>query len=182
MSEKELILHCAPTLAGMKTGSLFGYHYPSVTEMYGHIRRFNAAYRRKGVCAVPLQYRDGRALIYLYRPARLKKDLTARGAGQILGGLDYPCDDHARCVVRLIRRLKEQKTFPHEIGLFLGYPPEDVRGFMENRPNPKCTGVWKVYGDADAAQKTFAKYHKCTATYHRKWAEGRPMEQMIVAG
>jgi len=182
MSEKKLILHCAPTLAGMKTGSLFGCYYSSAAEMRGHIRRFNTSYRHKGICAVPLQYRDGRALIYLYRPTQLKKDLSARDAGQILGELDYPCGDHARCVVRLIRRLKEQKTFPHEIGLFLGYPPEDVRGFMENRPNPKCTGVWKAYGDADAAQKTFAKYHKCTATYHRKWAEGRPMEQMIVAG
>lgn len=182
MSEKELILHCAPTLAGMKTGSLFGYRYASVEEMRGHIRRFNAAYRRKGLCAVPLQYRGGRALVYVYRPARLKKDLGTGEARHILRELGYPYENQAHCVVRLTRRLSEQEPFPHEIGLFLGYPPEDVRGFMENRSDHKCVGTWKVYGDADAAQKIFAKYKKCTAMYHRKWVEGRPIERMIVAG
>ena len=34
---------------------------------------------------------------------------------------------------RLIKRLNEDAEFPHEIGLFPGYPPEDVRGFIENR-------------------------------------------------
>ena len=36
--------------------------------------------------------------------------------------------------------------FPHEIGLLLGYPPEDVIGFIENRgQNPLYIGYWKVY-------------------------------------
>ena len=38
-----------------------------------------------------------------------------------------------RCIVKLIGRLQENEGFPHEIGLFLGYPPEDVLGFIENK-------------------------------------------------
>ena len=37
-------------------------------------------------------------------------------------------------------------AFPHEIGLFLGYPFEDVMGFIENKgENYLCSGCWKVY-------------------------------------
>ena len=55
-------------------------------------------------------------------------------------------------------RLASGDGFPHEIGLFLGYPVEDVLGFIENAgQNCKCCGCWKVYcneapdDEADAA-------------------------------
>ena len=36
--------------------------------------------------------------------------------------------------------------FPHEMGVLLGYPVEDVRGFMEqNGQNALYQGYWKVY-------------------------------------
>ena len=54
-----------------------------------------------------------------------------------------------------MQRLGQAAEFPHEIGLFLGYPPEDVQGFLENRLC-KCVGCWKVYGDEQAAQNGFA--------------------------
>lgn len=88
-----------------------------------------------------------------------------------------------RCVIQLIKRLGESDEFPHEIGLFLGYPPEDVRGFIENGSDGcKCTGYWKVYGDARAAQEMFAKYKKCTDVYCAQHAHGRSLWQLTVAG
>ena len=48
----------------------------------------------------------------------------------------------------LIERLQNREDFPHEIGLFLSYPPEDVQGFIDNRAhNYKRICAWKVYGD-----------------------------------
>lgn len=42
--------------------------------------------------------------------------------------------------------LKEKKVFPHEMGLLLGYPPEDVKGFIHNQgKNYLYSGYWKVY-------------------------------------
>ena len=36
----------------------------------------------------------------------------------------------------------ESGEFPHEVGLFLGYPPEDVKGFIDHRANNfKCAGL-----------------------------------------
>ena len=77
----------------------------------------------------------------------------------------------------------ESGDFPHEVGLFLSYPPEDVKGFIENRAaNAKCTGVWKVYGDERQARQTFAKYKKCTDIYCRSWRAGSSLERLAVAG
>lgn len=82
-----------------------------------------------------------------------------------------------------MRRLQQFGAFPHEIGLFLSYPPEDVRGFIEHRGHEsKCDGCWKVYGDAERATKTFRIYKKCTDCYCRQKAMGVPISRLVVAG
>ena len=83
---------------------------------------------------------------------------------------------------RSSRRLQESGDFPHEIGLFLGYPPEDVRGFIENHAEGyKFVGCWKVYGDEKSAKKQFARYKKCTDVYCSQWANGKSIERLTVA-
>ncbi len=183
MSEEMLIQHCSPTLAGMKTGNLFGCRYASADHMREAVRLWNRALSAKGIRVLPLRYRDGRALIYLYRPSRLKHDLTDAAACRILHGCGYTVETPERCIVQLIRRLADHSEFPHEIGLFLGYPPEDVCGFMENPSSScPCVGCWKVYGDAETAQKTFAKFKKCTRVYCAQYAMGKSIERLTVAG
>ena len=51
-------------------------------------------------------------------------------ACKLLESQGYHSHDAARCIRELRHRLKDSTEFPHEIGLFLGYPPEDVRGFF----------------------------------------------------
>lgn len=64
--------------------------------------------------------------------------------------------------------------FPHEIGIFLDYPLQDVKGFIENKgKNSKYNGLWKVYGDKDASMKLFEKYRKCISVYSELWRSGR---------
>lgn len=54
------------------------------------------------------------------------------------------------------------ESFPHEIGIILGYPPEDIEGFKRYKGrNFKCCGYWKVYGNAERAQKLFDAYTLC---------------------
>ena len=182
MSEELLVQHCSPTLAGLKTGNLFNCKFADSTEMRNCIRCWNRMLVKKGLRVLPLRFREDCALVYVYRPARLSEDLLNDTAVEILDGHGYSTKTPERCVVELIRRLENSEEFPHEIGLFLGYPPEDVQGFIENKAaNCKCVGCWKVYGDADAAQRTFAKYKKCTDVYCRMFAEGRSVERLTVA-
>lgn len=183
MSEGVLIQQCSPTLAGMKTGNMFPCHFASHAEMLAWLRAWNRRLSSKGLRFLPLRYQAGRALIYVYRPAMLENDLYNRMAREILRECGYPCATATLCLSRLIRRMNGNAEFPHEIGLFLGYPPEDVHGFIENGAcGCKCTGCWKVYGDEEKARRTFAKYKKCTTVYARKWADGRSIEQLTVTG
>ena len=182
MSDEVLVRNCAPTLAGLKTGSLFNGRFSSKEAMVQELRVLNTKFASKGLRVIPLQCRAGKALLYLYRPACLKKDLNDREALDLLQALGYPCQAPDLCVMKLIKKLQSCSEFPHEIGLFLGYPPADVRGFMENKAeNCKCVGTWKVYGDADAARKTFSKFKKCTGVYCRMLEKGSTVEQLAVA-
>lgn len=181
MSDELLILHCSPTLAGIKTGNLFSCAVNSNEELNSDIRRVNKKLVPKGLRLLPLRCENGRALLYLYRPERLARDLEDEYAARILDRASYPDDSPERRIVELSRRLKAYRVFPHEIGLFLGYPPEDVDGFIMNRAGGyKCIGCWKVYGDEIRAKKRFTAFSECTACYRRRIGLGMTLEQLAV--
>ena len=182
MPEELLVRHCSPTLAGMKTANLFTCYFEDEVEMRENVRRLNKMLVKKGLRVLPLRFRDQRALIYVYRPSRLSRDLRQDTACCLLKERGYEAGAPERCIVQLMQRLESSEEFPHEIGLFLGYPPEDVWGFIENRAEGcKCAGFWKVYGDVTAAQKLFAKYKKCTDVYCAMFARGQSIERLTVA-
>ena len=98
MPDEIVIRCCAPTLAAIKTGSLFNYPFESREDMTASLRTMNRCLLRKGVCALPLRYQDGKALIYLYRPAMLDQDLSDSLAADILKEAGYPDVNSTRCV------------------------------------------------------------------------------------
>lgn len=182
MSEDYIIRHGAPTLAGIKTGNIFPCPYESKAALIRAVRQMNKRLRPKGLRILPLRYTDGKALIYLYRPKKLSVDLSDRQAVSLLRQYGYDPEKCDQCIARLAQKLRSQADFPHEIGLFIGYPPEDVSGFIENRAGGcKCVGCWKVYGDEQAAKKKFAQYKKCTKIYCDQWSKGRAIERLAVA-
>jgi len=182
MLQKLIVRHCAPTLAGLKSGSMFSCECSDTQEMKREIREINNKLGAKGLRVIPLRLDGPRALIYVFRPARVQKDLEHETACSLLHKAGYSCTKTGSCVTQLIEKLRLNGEFPHEIGLFLGYPPEDVSGFIENgAKGHKCSGLWKVYGDEKAAQKTFERYKKCSAVYQNKWLSGRSLEMLTVA-
>ncbi len=149
--------------------------------MSNAVREWNGKLRAKGIRVIPLRYSGGDALIYLYRPSMLKKDMESEAAHGILKERGYCAKSCEGCVVHLIRRIEKGGEFPHEIGLFLGYPPEDVDGFIKNKAcGFKCVGCWKVYGDKDRAEKTFSRFKKCSEVYYDLWSNGRSIERLTV--
>ena len=182
MSDEIIIRHSSPTLAGLKTGNLFNCPYSNKNELFHSLRSLNRKLVPKGVRVIPLRVSADRALLYIYRPRKLENDFAVKEAAQLLENYGYSVDNLGKCIVQLRQRLCEAEEFPHEIGLFLGYPPEDVRGFIENRAGSyKCIGCWKVYGDEKKARKQFEQYRKCTNVYCSLWAEGKSIEQLTVA-
>ncbi len=181
MSDKYLVTHCSPTLAGLKTANLFSAGSKSSKEITRELRRLNRLITKKGLRAVPVKTKNGRILIYLYRPDYLARDLSDPLAKSILSERGYLCDSPERCITQLINRMESGEEFPHEIGLFLGYPPTDVKCFMEDPySGVQCSGCWKAYGNRKEAEQTFKRYKKCVGVYCRRISEGRQLKDMIV--
>lgn len=181
MSEDHLVRYCAPTLAGLKTGSMFGCSYTSEEKLRQSIRDLNHRLVPRGLRLLPLQLSKNRALMYVYRPKDLQKDLSHVTAERLLKDSGYCAGSCENCIVQLIRRMQMEKDFPHEVGLFLGYPPEDVEGFITNKGcGCKCVGCWKVYGDEKSARKRFDQYKKCNQVYLNCWKTGSTLERLTV--
>lgn len=182
MLERYLIEHCSPTLASLKTANLFNVAYACEEALYQNLSGWNQALCHKGVQLFVLRTHRNTALIYVFRKARLENDLQRPGVERFLFTYGYVCTNMEYALERLKTRLADGGNFPHEIGVFLGYPLGDVIGFIENAgQNCKCAGCWKVYCNECEAVKTFARFNKCRDIYLRLWKEGRSVLQLTVA-
>lgn len=180
--EKCLIQHCSPTLASMKTASLFNVNFSSENELNDILRKWNRDLSDKGIAMLKLHESKERALIYVFRKSRLRSDLNCPEIRRVLQENGYNSSNIGKALTTLRTHFLQRDEFPHEIGLFLGYPVDDVIGFIRNKgQNCKQCGCWKVYCNECEAEKTFARYKKCEQVYKRLWENGRTVRQLTVA-
>ena len=108
----------------------------------------------------------------LYRKAKLEAYIFKPEVQQLLRKLGYE-DFSLENVLHSFRKkyqahMNQGKQFPHEMGLLLGYPVEDVVGFMENNgKNYLYSGYWKVYADVPAKKHIFTRYDEARETLIR---------------
>lgn len=177
MSEETIVRFCAPTLSGIKTASLFTSDYYDKESLRKDIGQLNAILEKGGMRAAVLGYTQSAARVYIYRKAMLERDLSCQENRRLLQLFGYDTSSVDKCLSRLLERLSDE-GFPHEIGLFLGYPVCDVIGFMENK---QClfSGLWKVYGNVEETKKVFEAYQNCTRACECALAEGKTLEDLI---
>lgn len=182
MLEEYLVQYCAPTLAGIKTASLFSYPNGSAEEICCQLSHYNQLLSPKGIRLKCMRSDCRKSLIYVYRPVLLANDLCHPKARAHLEKLGYTCKDPEESVIQLTEHLSSCKDFPHEIGFFLGYPVEDVIGFIRYGGRAsKCSGCWQVYHNVEAARRRFEQLHKCTQIYCRCYRSGAAIHRLVVA-
>ena len=182
MLDKHLVAHCSPTLAGLKSANIFNYSFKSIKLLEQQLALLRADLRPKGVSLRVLRRSGKRALIYVYRSARVQKELQRRGVLDFLSNYGYETDRLEHCLQYLSVRISSHLEFPHEIGLFLGYPLDDVKGFIDNKGrNSRCCGCWKVYCNECEAEKLFARFVKCRSIYWNLFNRGKSVVQLTVA-
>ena len=181
MFEKCLIDYCSPTLASLKTASLFNYRFGSEDELSYSLSVWNERFHGTGIELMPLKVSAGCAIIYVFRRSGLARDFEKPGVRGFLRRFGYETEDLDSMLRHLSERITESDEFPHEIGIFLGYPLGDVIGFINNNgKNCKCCGLWKVYCNECEAKKCFARFKKCREVYERLWWGGRSVLQLTV--
>ena len=182
MLERHLIEYCSPTLASLKAASLFRLPYCSQEDLRLCLLRYGHHLAQKGVSITILRQDAQSALLYVYRREKLQKDLEKPGVAQFLSRLGYDVSDADTALAHLQTRLGKAQDFPHEIGLFLGYPLWDVCGFIHHKgKNSKSSGLWKVYCRKDDTEKLFRRFHQCRCVYRRLWQSGKSLLSLTVA-
>ena len=175
---------CAPTLAGLKPASLFRYQPGAGQSGSAMAAAWHAALCDRGVAVRVLKNcpRTGAVLVYVYRPAQMDTLLKNCDVLHFLQSEGYRPGTADALLAQLSQWLCCEGDFPHEVGIFLGYPLADVVGFIQNHgQNFTACGHWKVYTDPAAAQQQFARYKKCETIYTRCYRRGTPIRRLTVA-
>lgn len=179
--ECNVIKNCAATLAGLGIAGIFNAGCPDRLCLEERLDQLNQRLSPKGVLAEILLFRESTALIYVYRPSRLARCLEEPEARELLFRYGYVDAGMSDSLERLRERFRESRGFPHEIGIFLGYPAYDVRQFIENNGrNYLCCGVWKAYSREEEARLIFSRVRHCTQVYRRELEKGADIDRLTV--
>lgn len=150
----------APTLSGNKPSSIItlGKNNADLNilwEKYKYIflEKYNLNF-------FELKKNQNSVTILFYYSDKLKSAIYSKKHMKFLNKFGYSEKfDLYKNMYILKERFKE--ACPHEVGVFLGFPLDDVICFME-KPSKRCLmcGYWKVYNDLDLAREIFADYDK----------------------
>lgn len=177
---QKLAFHTAPTLLGIKCANLISLSCDEY-DIDAHCEYFNRKVCSKGLEMKVLCRCEKLARILIYNKKMLSERIKDKNVRIMLEKCGY--DKNAstdECLEYLGSRISCCDSFPHEIGIFLGYPLEDVEGFIRNKgENFKLCGCWKVYGNAESAQRTFTSYDRCRKFLCRKLNEGADIYQAL---
>jgi len=89
---------------------------------------------------------NGVSLLF-YCPELLAKRLSSRTMQSFLVECGYPRPLTLEAALAHLQQVCQDQDSPDEIGMFLGYPAKDVRGFIAGKSSPwqgRC--LWRIYG------------------------------------
>lgn len=173
--------HCTPALAGIKCANLLSISHNSYSDLDDKLEQLNAHFNSRSIFIKRLCVCQKRILVLVYGKRLLEETIYQKENRDLLYQENYPLEEGLDAVLEhLARKLQAQDQFPHEIGIFLGYPLADVVGFLKNNgKNYKLSGYWKVYGDEGNAKILFEKYTRCRNNICRRIDEGMSLNQIF---
>lgn len=179
--EQMLGYHCATTFKGLKAASLVCFQKADFEDFYGLLEEYKYCFCCKGISLFQLRETEKHIFMLFYRASTLKLLFRQTRARKLLRQFGY--EDGWKLhelLERLQLRMSGQQGFPHEIGLFLGYPVEDVEGFIEHS-GKHCiySGYWKVYANERTTRELFNIYTHCTRSFCMRLEAGIPIGNLV---
>jgi len=185
MSEFEQMLldQCAPTIFGVKQANLFSCSKENKKEVLVELKKYNACGNASGIQFKILYECKNRIYIIAYRKRPMKNCMKQKEIQNFLMERGYPQTSDVEELLKYLKyRTNICEEFPHEIGLFLGYPITDVKEFISKKVlDFKFCGYWKVYSDEETAKKMFNVYKKCKKVIWYKVTKGTPLIELVGA-
>jgi len=154
----QIALQCAPVIKGIKASNAIGI--PTKDRIL-----LLELLSRTGISCTCLYESEEKCIFLLFRQDLLDSLLRKEKIIGFLMQYGYTEQGCGAMLTRLSIRLQNyyyrKHEFPHEMGVFLEYPVEDVKAFIENNgKNSLFTGYWKVYQNPQNARSLFHLYDK----------------------
>ena len=175
--ETQLALQCAPLIAGLKTSNLLIVHKMNLHNIRIILKQTDISYK-------VLLILGDKITLLLFRANELEAYLSTEAAVGFLMERGYERLTLSAIVnefqTRYRKYMEDGQSFPHEMGLLLGYPLEDVKGFVENQGRDAlCIGYWKVYRHPAAKQQLFSRFELAKETMIQLLSNGVSMVDII---
>lgn len=176
--ELQIVLQCAPTLAGLKISNLL--ILPRELE---HSARY--ALGHIGLIGYRLAYDRQRVVMLVFKKEMLVTYIQKDEVRKFLKNFGYGSEGFGAALALFQRRYEEfveqRENFPHEMGVFLGYPLCDVKGFIENKGNGfVLAGYWKVYGNVYHTRRLFKLFDDMKDDMVCMLSKGYTLEQIRI--
>ena len=174
----QVALQCAPFLKGLKVSCVISMD----EELYGELSELFAG---MDIVYHVLSRSGGKCLVLFYRPIEMKVYLADKQVRALLDEYGYADMHVEEMLERLSDRIRDfvarEMGFPHEIGVFLGYPPEDVKGFIKNEGKRYLMiGYWKVYSDLAGARMIFQAYDRAKDCAVNEFLTGKSIREIAL--
>ena len=120
--------------------------------------RQNALRKATGLRTLEIMDSRGLTMLLIYDEHALGNSLMESETLDFLASHGYPASFGLDEALDVLKKRFFEEGFPHEIGVFLGYPLKDVQAFIENKgKNYVYCRYWKVYHDIDQAKEIFRR-------------------------
>lgn len=175
--ELQIAFQCAPLLAGLKLSNLLMVQNGDYEKVRNLLKGMRITYFIMAVT-------ENKTAMLLFDRLRLDAYLRKKESWKILNAMGYQKENLGRLLyhfrLRYEGHLRGEQEFPHEMGLFLGYPIEDVEGYMKDG-GEHClyTGYWKVYGNLSEKKRLFGRFEKARDLLIQMLFDGLGMVEIV---
>ena len=182
MIENTIAYYCAPALAGIKPANIVAFYKDKIPDVRRLIKRLNLLLNCKDIYLDVLFECKRRVLVIVYRKKKLSHHLKDGSIRKFLSSFGYNQTNDLDEDIKILKKRINSENFPHEIGVFLGYPLHDIYGFIYHRDSGCLfTGEWKVYKNEEAAKEMFKRYSNCRRALVGRLQEGKTLAQIFRA-
>lgn len=179
--EHLIAYHCGPAMAGIKVSNIVSCYKDKIKNIKEEVERLNTSMNKKDIYFKILCECEKRAMIIVYRKALLEEHLNKKEIREFLYKYNYPEKVDLESYFDILKERLKEKDFPHEIGVFLGYPLWDIEGFINNKEGFLLNGEWKVYDKVEETQKLFSRFEKCRRGLMRRICMGDSLSRVFCA-
>ena len=193
-----LVRNCSSVFAVVKPAAVFSHklcgacgscscvshHMTSVEREV--VRAFAHGLGDQGIRLDVVGVNKGRLQLLVWNEGLVSQVLEDADVREFMVAQGFDASDASALMAQIRRRLCNfhlgiSADYPHEIGVILGYPLEDVLGFIHHDREVE-RGPWRVYGNVENARRCFERMQQSQEAYQRLYEQGMTLGALVRRG